>query len=80
MVFFFQVLASNNDRGRLLKIFEALDSDLTSYDERRWLHKIDYYSLKDGFPAEVRFVLGKVIMDTMGDKLPCVSDEDALLF
>nr|CAB3497172.1 unnamed protein product [Digitaria exilis] len=74
------VLASNNDRGRLLKIFEALDSDLTSYDERRWLHKIDYYSLKDGFPAEVRFVLGKVIMDTMGDKLPCVSDEDALLF
>lgn len=75
------MLASNNDKGRLLKIFGVLDSDLNSYDERRWLHKIDYYSLKDGFPAEVRFVLGKVIMNTMGDKSPYVSDdEDALLF
>lgn len=76
----FQVLASNNDRNRLLKIFGALNSGLTSYDERRWLHKIDYWSLKDGNPAEVRFVLGKVIMDTMSDKSPSESAEDALLF
>ncbi|RCV46700.1 hypothetical protein SETIT_9G552600v2 [Setaria italica] len=74
------VLASNNDRNRLLKIFGALNSGLTSYDERRWLHKIDYWSLKDGNPAEVRFVLGKVIMDTMSDKSPSESAEDALLF
>lgn len=37
---------------------------------------IDYWSLKQGDPAEVRFVLGKVIMDTMYDKLPCESTED----
>ncbi|CAN6290788.1 unnamed protein product [Urochloa humidicola] len=74
------VLASNNDRSRLLKIFGVLTSDLTSYDERRWLHKIDYWSLKDGNPAEVRFVLGKVIMETMSDKSPFDSAEDTLLF
>ncbi|OEL29261.1 hypothetical protein BAE44_0009716, partial [Dichanthelium oligosanthes] len=74
------VLPSNNDRNRLLKIFGVLDSDLTSYDERRWMHKIDYWSLKDGFPGEVRFVLGKVIMDTMSVKSPCESAEDDLAF
>lgn len=36
---------------------------------------IDYSSLKLGDLAEVRFVLGKVIMDTMY-KLPCESTED----
>ncbi|CAL4937482.1 unnamed protein product [Urochloa decumbens] len=74
------VLTSNNDRGRLLNIFGALTSDLTSYDERRWLHKIDYWSLKDGNPAEIRFVLGKVIMETMSDKSPYDSAEDTQLF
>ncbi|RLN42774.1 CCA-adding enzyme [Panicum miliaceum] len=74
------VLASNKDRSRLMKIFGTFDSDLTSHDERRWLHKIDYWSLKDGSPAEVRFALGKVILDTMSDKSPCESVEDALVF
>lgn len=74
------MLASNKDMNRLLKIFEPLNSNLTSYDERRWLHKIDYWSLKDGKPAEVRFVLGKVIMDTMSNKPPSESAEDALMF
>uniref|UniRef100_A0A0A9DE60 Uncharacterized protein n=1 Tax=Arundo donax TaxID=35708 RepID=A0A0A9DE60_ARUDO len=54
------VLVSNNDRSRLFRIFEYLDSDLTSYDSRRGMHGIDYWSLKDGHPDEVRFVLGKV--------------------
>ena len=76
----FQVIASNKERSRLLKIFGTFDSDLTSHDERRWLHKIDYWSLKDGSPAEVRFVIGKVILDTMSDKSLCESDEDALVF
>jgi len=75
-VFCFQVLASNNDRKRLSVIFEDLASDLPSYDERRGMRGIDYWSLKHGDPAEVRFVLGKVIMDTMYDKLPCESTED----
>ncbi|CAD6209410.1 unnamed protein product [Miscanthus lutarioriparius] len=70
------VLTSNNDRKRLSVIFEGLASDLPSYDERRGMRGIDYWSLKDGDPAEVRFVLGKVIMDTMYDKLPCESTED----
>ncbi|KAL6907691.1 hypothetical protein ACP4OV_002730 [Aristida adscensionis] len=71
------VIVSNNERSRLLRIFEDLDSDLTSYDGGRGMYGIDYRSLKEGHRAEVRFVLGKVIMDTMSDELPCESTEDA---
>lgn len=59
-----------------MSIFEGLASDLPSYDERRGLRGIGYWSLKHGDPAEVRFVLGKVIMDTMYDNLPCEYTED----
>lgn len=70
------VVASNNDRKKLSAVFEGLASDLHSYDGRRGMRGIDYSSLKLGDLAEVRFVLGKVIMDTMYDKLPCESTED----
>ncbi|WVZ55319.1 hypothetical protein U9M48_005992 [Paspalum notatum var. saurae] len=75
------VLGSNKDKKRLLEIFEGLDSDLALYDERRGMHGIGYWSLKNGDPAEVRFVLGKVIMDTICDEQPCdpTGDEDAAL-
>lgn len=64
----------------MLGIFNGLDSDLTSYDERRGMHGIDYKLLEDGVTAEVRFVLGKVIMDTMSAESPCASiDDDAAL-
>ncbi|TVU48499.1 hypothetical protein EJB05_08137 [Eragrostis curvula] len=72
------VFVSKNERSRLLRIFEGLDSDLASYDDqRRGRYEIDYESLKDGDFAEVRFVLGKVIMDTLSDELPCESTKDA---
>ncbi|KAL6645278.1 hypothetical protein ACP70R_016886 [Stipagrostis hirtigluma subsp. patula] len=73
------VLVSNNERSRLLRIFDGLDSDLTSYDGGRGMYGIDHMLLKDGHPAEVRFVLGKVILDTIIGELPCESTEDAAL-
>ncbi|KAG8099296.1 hypothetical protein GUJ93_ZPchr0013g36224 [Zizania palustris] len=69
------VFVSNNERGRLLRVFEGLDSDLISYHEVRGMHEIDYKMLKDGHPGEVRFVLGKVIMDTMSEESPCPSTQ-----
>uniref|UniRef100_A0A0D9VP58 Poly A polymerase head domain-containing protein n=1 Tax=Leersia perrieri TaxID=77586 RepID=A0A0D9VP58_9ORYZ len=67
------VLVSGRERERVLRIFNGLDSDLTSYQERKGMHGIDYKLLKNGHPSEVRFVLGKVIMDTMSEELPCAS-------
>ncbi|XP_040378190.1 poly(A) polymerase I-like isoform X2 [Oryza brachyantha] len=69
------VLVSRRERERVLVIFEGLDSDLTSYERTRGMHEIDYRLLKNGDPDEVRFVLGKVIMDTMSEVLPCASTE-----
>ena len=66
----------------MLGIFNGLDSDLTSYDARRGMHGIDYRLLDDGDTAEVRFILGQVILDTMSDESPCAStadDDDAAL-
>jgi hypothetical protein len=59
------VFVSKNERSRLLRLFEGLDSDLMLYDQRKRMYGIDYELLKDGDPYGVRFVLGKVIMDTM---------------
>uniref|UniRef100_A0A0D9Z1N4 Poly A polymerase head domain-containing protein n=1 Tax=Oryza glumipatula TaxID=40148 RepID=A0A0D9Z1N4_9ORYZ len=69
------VLVSSRERERVLRIFEGLDTDLTSYEGTRGMQEIDYKLLKDGHPGEVRFVLGQVIMDTMSEELPRVSTE-----
>uniref|UniRef100_A0A453J370 Uncharacterized protein n=1 Tax=Aegilops tauschii subsp. strangulata TaxID=200361 RepID=A0A453J370_AEGTS len=71
------VFVSAREKGRVLGIFNGLDSDLTSYDKRRGMHGIDYKLLEDGVTAEVRFVLGKVIMDTMSAESPCASTDAA---
>ncbi|KAK3148466.1 hypothetical protein QOZ80_3BG0295430 [Eleusine coracana subsp. coracana] len=71
------VFISKNERSRLLKLFDGLDSDLASYDQRKRMYEIDYELLKDGDPSEVRYVLGKVIMDTMSAELRCESTVDA---
>jgi hypothetical protein len=62
------VFVSKNERSRLLRLFEGLDSDLMLYDQRKRMYGIDYELLKDGDPYGVRFVLGEVIMDTMSDE------------
>lgn len=70
------VFVSNKERSRILGIFKGLDSDLSLYDGRRGMHGINYKLLDDGHTGEVRFVLGKVIMDTMSDESLCASTDD----
>ena len=73
-----QIFVSAKERSRVLGIFKGLDSDLTSYDETRGMHEIDYKLLDAGHTGEVRFVLGKVILDTMSEEeSPCASTDDA---
>ncbi|KAM0919775.1 hypothetical protein ACQ4PT_007937 [Festuca glaucescens] len=71
------VFVSAKERSRVLGIFKGLDSDLTSYVETRGMHGIDYRLLDYGDTGEVRFVLGKVILDTMCEESPPASTNDA---
>lgn len=47
------------------KIFQVLVNDIESYKKRRESFKIDYRVLGQGNLYETRFVLGKVILETM---------------
>lgn len=71
------VFVSARERSRVLSIFNGLDSDLTSYDRRRGMHGIDYKLLDEGHIGEVRFVLGKIILDTMSEESPPASTDAA---
>lgn len=52
--------------GRAVEfIFDILVKDVTSLQIRENIYKIDYFSLKKGHMRETRFLLGKVILDTM---------------
>ncbi|XP_051183456.1 uncharacterized protein [Lolium perenne] len=71
------VFVSARERSRVLGIFKGLDSDLTSYVETRGMHGIDYRLMEYGDAREVRFVLGKVILDTMCEESPPASTDAA---
>ncbi|CAO2831282.1 unnamed protein product [Amaranthus hypochondriacus] len=51
------------------EIFSVLVDDIKSLNMERIDYKIDYELLKKGAITETRFVLGKIIMDTMGDEI-----------
>uniref|UniRef100_A0A0A9DIR1 Uncharacterized protein n=1 Tax=Arundo donax TaxID=35708 RepID=A0A0A9DIR1_ARUDO len=73
------VFVSRCEGTRLRIIFEGLNSDLTSYDNGRGMHGIDYRLLKDWNSSEIRFVVRKVILGTMNEGLPCASTKDAAI-
>lgn len=54
---------------RVAHIFNVLVNGIESYKEGRGSPEIDYYLLGKGDLRETRFVLGKVIMDTMSSGL-----------
>ncbi|RVW32916.1 hypothetical protein CK203_088076 [Vitis vinifera] len=54
---------------RVAHIFNVLVNGIESYEEGRESPDIDYYLLGKGDLRETRFVLGKVIMDTMSSEL-----------
>lgn len=51
------------------KLFDGLETDITSYGKKRETYDINYALLKKGDPDETRFAMGKIIMDTMNDGL-----------
>lgn len=53
------------------KLFDNLEKDIKSCDKERQKYNIDYEPLKKGNHVETRFVLGKIIMDTMRTKITC---------
>lgn len=60
-----QVFVSNKIGRAVELIFDILVKDVTSLQIRENIYKIDYFSLKKGHVCETRFLLGKVILDTI---------------
>ena len=60
-----QVFVPRRVAKHVTDIFHVLVNDIDSYEEGRESPEIDYYLLGKGDLRETRFVLGKVIMDTM---------------
>ncbi|XP_074583519.1 uncharacterized protein LOC141839626 isoform X2 [Curcuma longa] len=61
-----RMLIASKKMGRdVSKLFDALESEINSYDNKREGCQINYELLKKGDADETRFVLGKIIMETM---------------
>ncbi|XP_039134087.1 uncharacterized protein LOC120271471 [Dioscorea cayenensis subsp. rotundata] len=65
------VLVSEKMGKNVAKLFDNLEKDIKSCDKERQKYNIDYELLKKGNHVETRFVLGKIIMDTMRTKITC---------
>lgn len=64
-----QVFVRKKTAEHVAHIFNVLVKGIESYEEGRESLEIDYYLLGKGDLREIRFVLGKVIMDTMSSGL-----------
>ncbi|KAL5706177.1 hypothetical protein ACHQM5_024380 [Ranunculus cassubicifolius] len=65
-------------KGRaVIKLFDIFLKDIESYKGKnnKKEFNIDYLMLKHGHPSEVRFVLGKIIMDTMRSEVVQLDEE-----
>ncbi|XP_024186191.1 uncharacterized protein LOC112190917 isoform X1 [Rosa chinensis] len=51
------------------EIFRVLADDIKSYNRERKSYEIDYPVLRKGFLHETRFVLGKIILETMSSSI-----------
>lgn len=65
------ILVSEKMGKNVAKLFDNLEKDIKSCDKERQKYNIDYEPLKKGNHVETRFVLGKIIMDTMRTKITC---------
>ncbi|KAJ6804514.1 putative poly(A) polymerase I [Iris pallida] len=63
------VLFSKNVGKDVAKLFDVMVKDTKSHDRKRETDDINYELLKKGDADETRFVLGKIIFDTMSSEL-----------
>ncbi|CAD5164159.1 unnamed protein product [Musa acuminata subsp. malaccensis] len=69
------VLVSEKMGSNVSKLFKILESDIESYDNGRKTCEINYQLLKKGDPDETRFMLGKIIMETMNSESESPHDQ-----
>ncbi|ONK62415.1 uncharacterized protein A4U43_C07F3630 [Asparagus officinalis] len=60
----------------VLRVFDGLESDIHCYAKERSSFCINYDLLKRGDPDETRFVLGKVIFDTLNSERALQEDQN----
>ncbi|KAM4118594.1 hypothetical protein ACJW30_02G215600 [Castanea mollissima] len=63
------VFISNKVEKDILEIFQVLVDDIESYNNGREFFEIDYHLLGKGNLHEARFVLGKIILETMSGEV-----------
>jgi len=59
------------------KIFDVLERGIISYSKERDTLRVNYELLKGGDQDETRFVLGKIIFDTLNSELACQENQHA---
>ncbi|XP_008789358.2 poly(A) polymerase I-like [Phoenix dactylifera] len=70
------VFVSEKMGKSVAELFDVLGNDITSHDKKRETRDINYELLKRGDLGETRFVLGKVIMDTMNCQLTLLQSQN----
>lgn len=75
---FLQAFISKNVGGDSCEVFRLLEDDVESYNKTRISKKIDYQALRKGFMYEVRFVIGKIILETMKDGVDGESQDEVI--
>ncbi|XP_042472519.1 poly(A) polymerase I-like [Zingiber officinale] len=63
-----QLITSKRMGKDVATLFDVLESKIKSYNNKREGCQINYELLKKGNADEIRFVLGKIIMETMNSK------------
>ncbi|KAJ3681968.1 hypothetical protein LUZ60_014541 [Juncus effusus] len=63
-----KIVISEKKRKNAQQLFDVLDHETESYNKTRESFEIDYELLKSGHRDETRFVLGKIIMDTINER------------
>ena len=62
----FQVFIPKKIANNVAELFQLMVQSVGSHEKRRECFNIDYHLLGKGYMWETRFVLGKVILETMG--------------
>ncbi|RRT52374.1 hypothetical protein BHE74_00051232 [Ensete ventricosum] len=70
------LLVSERMGSNVSNLFKILESNIESYDNSRKTSEVNYQLLKKGDPDETRFMLGKIIMETMNSESECSHEQN----
>ncbi|MQM17891.1 hypothetical protein Taro_050876 [Colocasia esculenta] len=75
-----EVYVSQKVGKTVADLFTALETDIESYKDERKSYEINYDLLKQGDQNEIRFVLGKVIMDAMTSSVMLEKEQEGIQY